>query len=55
MGSVIEKAAGYKENVSGKKEYLGSPMKLLLRYRFDAGKRMSWSYTAEKDAGEPVF
>jgi hypothetical protein len=35
--------------------YMGGPEKLLLRYRFQYGKKIRWGITAEKDAGEPFL
>ena len=35
--------------------YLGSPDKIYTRYRFTYGNRISWGFTAEKDAGEEFF
>ncbi|MFH1319451.1 MAG: helix-hairpin-helix domain-containing protein [Bacteroidota bacterium] len=35
--------------------YNGSPDKLYTRYRFKYGTKISWGFTAEKDAGEELF
>ena len=55
FGSVIEKSKGYWKNDDGKTAYAGSPLKLMIRYRFSAGRNLQWGYTTEKDAGEKVF
>jgi hypothetical protein len=54
-GSVIERANGYIKNDMGVSPYAGNPLKLMIRYRFTAGKKMQWGYTTEKDAGEKLF
>jgi hypothetical protein len=51
-GTVTEKSKGYKKNELGVSTYAGNPLKLMFRYRFTAGKKLQWGYTAEKDAGE---
>jgi hypothetical protein len=49
---VVEKAKGYKEPG---RTYLGSPDKMLLRYRFNYKSRLQWGILADKDAGELFF
>ncbi|MFK7908426.1 MAG: ComEA family DNA-binding protein [Chitinophagales bacterium] len=36
-------------------KFKGSPAKLTLRYRYNYGNRLSYGFTAEKDAGEEFF
>ncbi|MEZ4885016.1 MAG: helix-hairpin-helix domain-containing protein [Chitinophagales bacterium] len=36
-------------------KFKGSPAKLTLRYRYNYGTRLSYGFTAEKDAGEEFF
>ncbi len=55
MQRVLETQAGYSENASGYRLYLGSPWKTGARYRFSAGTYFSVGITAEKDAGEQFF
>lgn len=35
--------------------YLGNPHSIYLRYKFNFMKKLSWGFTAEKDAGEQFF
>ena len=46
----VEGRRGYLENV-----YLGDPNQLYLRYRHSYSNRLSYGFTLEKDAGEPLF
>lgn len=49
----IEKAEGYKRtDGSG---YLGHPFNLFTRFRYTYGTKLSYGFTAEKDAGEEFF
>jgi len=58
---VLEQKAGYLEYPdsilaeSPNKAYLGSPDKIYLRYRYQYKDRLSFGFTAEKDAGEEFF
>ncbi|MEI6311725.1 MAG: helix-hairpin-helix domain-containing protein [Bacteroidota bacterium] len=54
---VIEKAKGYikPEQGGSEKGYLGSPFKLYTRFRYNYGSKLSYGFTAEKDAGEQFF
>ncbi len=54
-GRVIETSKGFLTNENGQTPYVGSPLKIMLRYRFQAGKKMQWGYTTEKDAGEKII
>ena len=47
-----EKAAGYVTDTSGKRPYLGSPVKLYLRYQYKTKEGLQLSLVGEKDAGE---
>ncbi|WP_346316004.1 helix-hairpin-helix domain-containing protein [Chitinophaga sp. YIM B06452] len=48
----LELAEGYTRKDSGAVKYLGSPDKMLLRYRYRFGRYASWGLVVEKDAGE---
>jgi len=58
---VLDKKEGYVEQPDSvllenpNKQYLGSPDKLFIRYRSTYKDRLSWGFTAEKDAGEEFF
>ena len=57
---IIEKQKGFAPpdtNNDGtlKNHYIGSPNKIYTRYRFKYSNRISWGFTAEKDAGEEFF
>ncbi len=47
------KSAGYKRTDG--KGYLGNPFNLFLRFRYTYGTKLSYGFTAEKDAGEEFF
>lgn len=49
----IEKSAGYKR--SDGKGYIGNPFSLYVRFRYTYGTKLSYGFTAEKDAGEEFF
>ena len=53
---LLEDQKGYQisENSTASK-YLGSPQKMLLRYRYNYGRNISASLNLEKDAGEKLF
>lgn len=56
ISRVLEKQKGYKPDpVSSVKSYAGSPLKMLLRYRYDFRHQLSYGFVAEKDAGEQFF
>jgi hypothetical protein len=58
---VLEQKAGYMDQPDSvllenpNKQYLGSPDKFFVRYRYQYKDRLSWGITAEKDAGEEFF
>ena len=58
---VLEQKAGYIDQPDSvlaenpNKQYLGSPDRLYVRYRYQYKDRLSWGITAEKDAGEEFF
>lgn len=53
MGQVIQPQAGFMSSDSSKPpNYLGSPIKLLTRYRFNYSNTLAASLNMEKDAGE---
>ncbi|WP_245580856.1 helix-hairpin-helix domain-containing protein [Daejeonella oryzae] len=56
FSQLMERQKGYliPESSTGSR-YLGSPQKLLLRYRYNYGRNISASFNAEKDAGEQLF
>ena len=50
FGQLMEKQKGYKDLPGSR--YLGTPERLLLRYKYNYSNRLSASLIAEKDAGE---
>jgi hypothetical protein len=55
-GRLIEKQQGFNTpDGPDKSHYLGSPERLLLRYRYSYGQNISASLTMDKDAGEAFF
>ena len=48
---VLEKSKGFNQSVSGTK-YLGSPQKVLFRYRYTYKNLLQFGVTGDKDAGE---
>lgn len=58
---VLEEQVGYSAiddsvlALNPNQRYLGDPYRLMLRYRFQYGNRVSWGLTAEKDPGEEFF
>lgn len=56
FGRILEQQEGF--STSGKvnePEYLGSPMRIFMRYRYNYANKISASLNMEKDAGEPFF
>lgn len=51
----LERAKGYLKKEAAAPHYLGSPDKLLLRYRYSFPQYASWGITMKKDAGEQFF
>ncbi|GIV32960.1 MAG: hypothetical protein KatS3mg031_0495 [Chitinophagales bacterium] len=54
---VLEKQKGYLPLDSGStaSRYFGSPYKLYMRFRYQFADKLSYGFTAEKDAGEEFF
>lgn len=53
---VLEKSAGYEKDTSGTaNRYIGSPQRVLMRYRYTYKNLMQFGVTAEKDPGEQFF
>jgi hypothetical protein len=53
---VLEKSRGYDiPDRPGSQYYLGSPLKLFLRYTYNCKQLLTFGFAAEKDAGEPFF
>ena len=53
---ILENSKGYLLDTSAAKNfYLGSPQKLLVRYKYKFKNQLQYGFTAEKDAGEPFF
>jgi len=50
---ILEKSKGYTRTDG--KGYLGSPFNLFVRFRYNFGTKLSYGFTAEKDAGEEFF
>jgi hypothetical protein len=56
MGQLIQRQAGFLSADAFKApNYLGSPLKLLTRYRFNYANTLAVSLNMEKDAGEPFL
>lgn len=51
---VLEKSEGFDKSKTGTK-YLGSPQKVLLRYRYTYKSLLQFGLTGDKDAGEQFF
>lgn len=54
-GRQLETSRGYLHTDSTSAHYLGSPDRLMLRYRYNFPRYMSWGIVMEKDAGEAFF
>ncbi|WP_188133651.1 helix-hairpin-helix domain-containing protein [Chitinophaga sp. CF418] len=54
-GRQLETSRGYRHTDSTSAHYLGSPDRLLLRYRYNFPRYISWGVVMEKDAGEAFF
>ncbi|ACU64283.1 helix-hairpin-helix domain-containing protein [Chitinophaga pinensis] len=54
-GRQPEKSSGYLRTDTTAAHYMGSPDKLLLRYRYSLTHYISWGAVMEKDAGEAFF
>jgi hypothetical protein len=54
-GRQLQNSRGYLHTDSTSAQYLGGPDRLLLRYRYNFPRYMSWGLVMEKDAGEPFF
>lgn len=54
ISQVIEKSKGFDETTTGTK-YLGSPQKMLLRYRYTFKNLLQFGLVGDKDAGEQFF
>jgi hypothetical protein len=52
-GLILEKSAGY--DTTNENHYLGAPFRLCFRYKFTAGRNISFGFAGEKDAGEELF
>ena len=52
---MLEKAAGYKTDTTGKRRYLGSPARLYMRYQYKIKERLQLGLLGEKDPGEQFF
>lgn len=51
---ILEKSDGFDHSTSGTK-YLGSPQKIMLRYRYTYKNLLQYGIVADKDAGEQFF
>lgn len=51
----LERQAGFSISDTGQSRYLGSPQKMLLRYRYHYDRHLSLALNLEKDAGEQFF
>jgi len=52
-GRLLQTQKGFRDLTGSR--YLGTPDKLMLRYRYNYSDRLSAALVAEKDAGEPFF
>ncbi|HEY0668316.1 MAG TPA: helix-hairpin-helix domain-containing protein [Sphingobacteriaceae bacterium] len=56
FGKVLQAQQGYLiPDTSQGNRYLGSPARMLLRYRYHYGQNLTASFNMEKDAGEPFI
>lgn len=53
FAQVLEKAKGFQQSDSGS-HYLGSPAKILFRYRYQFRDQLQYGLTGDKDAGEQL-
>ncbi|MBE7170026.1 MAG: helix-hairpin-helix domain-containing protein [Williamsia sp.] len=51
----LEKEAGYQADTNGKRNYLGSPARLFMRYQYKSKDILQLNFLGEKDAGEQFF
>ena len=54
ISQVIEKSKGFDKSTTGTK-YLGSPQRMLLRYRYNYKNLLQFGLVGDKDAGEQFF
>lgn len=54
FSQVLEKAKGFLKSDSGS-HYMGSPLKMLFRYRYQYRDQLQYGITGDKDAGEQFF
>ena len=54
VSQILEKSDGFDKSTSGTK-YLGSPQKVLFRYRYNYKNLLQYGLTGDKDAGEQFF
>ena len=54
VSQILEKSDGFDRSTSGTK-YLGSPQKVLFRYRYNYKNLLQYGLTGDKDAGEQFF
>ena len=54
VSQVLEKSAGFDKSTSGTK-YLGSPQRILFRYRYTYKNLLQFGLVGDKDAGEQFF
>ena len=54
-GRQLETSKGYRHTADTPAHYLGSPDRLMLRYRYNFPRYISWGIVMEKDAGEAFF
>ncbi|HEY0669381.1 MAG TPA: helix-hairpin-helix domain-containing protein, partial [Sphingobacteriaceae bacterium] len=56
FGQVLQAQLGYLiPDTAQENRYLGSPARMLLRYRYNYGQNLTASFNMEKDAGEPFI
>ncbi len=55
LSQVIEKSRGFTPDTAGNTKYLGSPQRLLLRYKYQYKNLLQFGVLGEKDAGEQFF
>lgn len=54
VSQILEKSKGFDKSTTGTK-YIGSPQKILLRYRYTYKNLLQFGLTGDKDAGEQFF
>ena len=55
LTQVMQEQRGFIKDTLGKSNYVGSPQRLLLRFRYNYKNQLQYGFTGEKDPGEEFF